>query len=394
MERRSRRLLRASRGRRGVTRSVPARDVAALLQRTSWTLTVGGNDERADLWEHLDSGASLYLPHRLNLGSFVWSDVLERIGAVLRKPASEVLRDIELGWYDVTRFRVDSDGLGTQTVPLDAAATVVNSAFGMLRAAATTARQPRQAIGQNYSKIGDELARQARLAHTEPGSFVFPVLMRVGEPSTEDHPSLEGLDEVTPESSERRIVRTLAQALQAFDRHVVQPATDPSMESLLPVIYAGGAKEIFSQLLNAMKQPAVDWVETSFAWAAEERAPTDLPEKLTFPIESQELVERAVKVLAEPSAEPIRVITGPIVQIRHLPGEPFGEIAVQSPNPRNFKVGRIEMRVRADQLGEIHLWMDSGTTVVVEGIVEKRPNRAARLRDLAVPRDLGGLIEG
>jgi len=362
-----------------------ARDVAALLTSRGWTVVRGAKGHAA-LWALPEAQVEMYVPSELRRGSFEWNDIIKRIAAAHREPARDVERRVEVAQSDVMRFRVDSSG--SETIPLEAGATVIGSAFGMLRAAATTARRPRQAIGSNYSKVGDDVVRGARLAHTEVGSFVFPVLLRVPEPEDTDEHALDGVASARPESEQRRVVRTLAQALQTYERHVIEPAREPRPADLTPVVIAGGTKEMFAQVGRALDERGVSWLETSFDWAATESTANDAPRRVVIPSDARDIVTATVRLLSTPRRNPFHVFTGPITQIAHQPGDLFGEIVIQTPSPTGRRGGRLNARVRADQLSQIHQWMDTSTTIVVQGEVERLPGRMARLRGIAEPQAL------
>lgn len=365
-------------------------DVAALLRSRGWSIAQV-NPGGADLWA-LDGRSEMYLPPVVTLGSFEWSDLTQRIAFAHEERASDVERWIELVRYDVTRFRVDDGQSWVHTVPLEAGATVVSSAFGMLRAAATAARRPRQMIGSSYSKLGDEIVREARLAHTEHGSFVFPVVLKVSPPTPEKHEPLDGVshESAPPESPERRVTRTLAQAMSAFDKHVLQPGKDPQSLALDQVVIAGGTKELLAHVSRTLAEPGVAWFETGFAWAPVEAVDRDVPSAVMVPAdaEARELVARSVKLLSAPKKNPLKVFTGPIIHISHTPGELFGEIAIQTPLQTSSRLGRIEVQVRKEQLSDIHDWMNMAKTVVVQGIVDRLPGRPARIQGISEPRPL------
>lgn len=367
-----------------------AADFAVLLRTRGWTV-VKESTSGASLWA-LDHRAEMYLPSVVTRGSFEWSDVTERIASTHDEAVAAVSRDIDFVRFDITRFRVDNDVRDGQSIPLRAGVTVVGSAFGMLRAAATSARRPRQSIGSNYSKLGDEIAGGARLAHTEIGSFVFPVMLKVSEPEPEPETSFPGasFDSVVPESSERRVTRTLAQAIAAFDKHVLQPGKDPRPRDLTPVVIAGGTKEMFAHVNRAISEPGVSWLETGFTWAPIEMSGAEYPRKVRIPAdaEARSLVARSVRLLSVPKDQPLRVVTGPIIHISHTPGEPLGYLAIQTPSPNGSRFGRVEVTVRKEQLTQIHYWMDQSTTVVVHGVVERFPGHPARLKGIASPEPL------
>lgn len=390
-----------------------AEDLVALLRSRGWA-KIEDNPSGSDLWAfginqlpsdhathaHSDSAepveyrAEMYVPHEVRLGSFLWTDLLERVAAAHEEQTAQLERALAMVRFDVTRFRVD----GRHTVPLETGATVISSAFGMMRAAATAARRPRPSIGRNYSKLADGIVREARLAHTEEGSFVFPVVLKVNPPEPEPETQLDNdvFSSAPSESAERRVTRTLAQAMAAFEKHVMQPATDPHMRDLTPVIIAGGTKEMFANLSRALSEPDVGWLETGFAWAPIEGVSADPPTRISIPadVDARYLISRAVRLLSTPKSDPVRVITGPIIRIEHNPGDPFGEIAVQAPSTASSRHGRVEAVVRREQLDQIHLWMSQGATVVLQGEVERRPGRSARLAGIARPQALEDSLSG
>lgn len=363
-------------------------DVTAELLRRQWVQE--RTSDQAALWALPGSSAELYVPHKLRRDTLEWDGVLERIAAPAKENPRDIERAIEHKNYDFMRFRVNASG---DSIPLESAATVINSAFGMIRAAATAARRPTQSI-KSYLKAGDEIAAQARLGHTEIGSFVFPVLLHIDQPEAPEQATLEGVDQVMPESDERRVTRTLAQALDAFERQVVKPGLDPTPRALLPVVYAGGTKELLNKVATALAEPDISFFETSFIWAGAEPANRDLPRSVAIPAEYRRLVVDAARILGKSSGDPLRVLVGPIIRIEHVKGELFGEIVIQAPGPSGGRKSRVEMQVRADLLGLLHEWMHNGTTVVVEGKVQTRPGRYAFLEGIAEPKLLSATLDG
>lgn len=137
-----------------------AGDLSALLKASGWS-SQKTNPGASELWS-LAGQAEMYLPPIVTRGSFLWSDLIERIAEAHEEKVDSVERAIDLVHFDVARFRVDA-APGSLAIPLETGAAVISSAFGMLRAAATAARRPRQSIGSNYSRLGDEIVHEARL---------------------------------------------------------------------------------------------------------------------------------------------------------------------------------------------------------------------------------------
>lgn len=363
--------------------SSAAGDITAALRSRDWVLE--RTSERAALWTLPSSAAELYVPHTLRRDTLEWAGVLERMAAPRQEHPRDIETSLDKAHFDVIRYRVNATG---DTIPLETAATVIGNAFGMLRAAATTARKPRQNLYGTYRKDGDKLVAQARLGHTEQGSFIFPVLVHIDEPAPAPAEMLDGVQEVTPESDERRVTRTLAQAMQVIEKHVVQPDEGPSARSLLPVVYAGGSKELLTKLATTLADPDIAFLETNFTWAGVESAGRDMPTSVVIPAGASKVIAHAASVLGKARNEPVRAIVGPIIRIEHELGDMFGEIVIQAAPAGDERRSRVEVRVRADQMGELHDWMHAGTTVVVQGRLERRPSRYARFEGVGYPQAL------
>lgn len=371
------------------TVSSAAADITALLIRRQWTQV--RTSERAALWTLPAHDAELYVPHALRRDTLEWDGVLERIAVPTREHPRDIEKSIEQNNYDVVRYRVNASG---ESIPLETAATVIRSAYGMLRAAATAARKPRAVIS-SYAKSGDAIAGSARLGHTEQGSFVFPVLVHVDDAPAPPADTLESVEQVAPESNERRVTRTLAQALSAFEKQIVQPGTQPTAKNMLPIVYAGGTRELFAKTAAALDERDIAFLETGFTWAGAESAADDLPSTVTIPAEAGRLLRDASRVLADTKKQQQRVFVGPIFRIELVPGELFGLITMTAAAMvEGTRKSRIEVPVRAEQMAALHDWMHAGTTVVVQGQLERRPGHYARLKDVTTPQPLSATLEG
>lgn len=372
--------------------STETRVLLELLKRQGWRLA--SESAVAGLWTRTTGGQAfeMYVPHELHRGSFEWSGVVNRMASALDTSPASIERACELGEFDVTKFRVGDESVLGHTVSLEAGATVVSSAFSMLRAAATTARRPKRHIQGGYSKLGDAVAQRARLGHTEEGSFVFPVLMRLDEAPEPTQTPLEHTEHVRPESEQRRVVRTLAQSLHAYKTTIIDPGVAPRQVDLLPLIVAGGSRELVFSIERIMNEATVGAFETNFDWALTETKPENAPESVKIPAEARDLVTETVRMLATPQKQEVSFITGPIIDIGHVPGDAFGDIVIQTASAVGERVGRVGMRVREADLSQLHHWMDTATTVAVQGTIERNRGRMAHLRETASPRPLGDTL--
>lgn len=345
-------------------------ELTAYLSRAGWRSGPAG--PLGTLWHHPDAPAKLAVPFEVKLGTREWSGIVERLSAWSRLSVRAVVERVEYQFVDVTRLSAANDMVIDGTIPLSAGRVMVASAELMLRAAGTTSQRLRSSINGNFSRVGDGVIAQARMGHTEEGSYVVPVLMPlspVDDNEASSDPPLGGTEMFRnpPEPTERRVTRTLAQALVALQAHVVQPAREVRKAELHPFIQAGGSRELVNALTAVLTQPAVATFEVAFTWAEAVSAPTTLPEAVEVPSQARELLEQASRLLRDMRVSVGQVLTGPIVLVRMQPGDPFGEIGIQT--VRSGRPAEVHVRLNAADIDRAHTWAIDKRVIVVEGSV-------------------------
>lgn len=163
------------------------------LRRTGWTADTPG--PAGALWRH-GHDAVIAVPHGINPATMEWRGVLERLARFEQRPMENVASSIEFQLTDVTHLRAANDIVIRGSIPLGAGVSLVSSAYSMLRASATTAVRPRAHIAGNFSRAADEIVEQARLGHTQEGSYVIPVLLPLTQPeeAPEGRPVVPGME--------------------------------------------------------------------------------------------------------------------------------------------------------------------------------------------------------
>lgn len=305
--------------------------------------------------------------------------ILRRLAAFERRSAGDIAMNIITQYVDVTRLRAANDYVITGTIPLSAGVSLVESARSMLRAAATTARRPRSQIKGAYSRLGDEIVEQARMAHTEVGSYILPVWMPLTPPEGDTDTLFSGTEQRMPmETQERRVTRTLAQSLEAVQKVVIQPANAPrNAGDLHPVIAAGGSREMLLALHKILHDPAVAEFEAVFSWAGGLRAPGGIPERVTLEAEAAPLVEQAARLLKVPDRFPKEIYTGPIVVLMHKPGDPYGEIGIDT--VRQNRSCEVRVRLGGKSLDMAYEWARTERAILVEGEVRRGVGQKLRI---------------
>lgn len=358
-------------------------EIESYLKRTGWKADDRGVS--GALWRNQTAAgdsAVIAVPSRVQAGSAEWRALIARIANFENRLDAHVEFDVEHPYVDVTRFRAANEYIIDRTIPLVAGVGLVSTAYKILRASATIARQNRAQIGGNFSKLGDEIVNRARLGHSERGSYILPVLMPLSIQERElaggfwEDPS-GVLGSVPLETSERRVTRTMAAALDAIGRIVIDPAREPRANIVDPLVASGVCKELVMAVEDVLSDPAVSVFEAGFSWARGVTAPSGLPEKVTVPSEARDLLAKTARLLRRSKKDPGQRVSGPIVQVRHLPDDPFGEVALQT--MRHGRYAEIRVLVKEDRISQALEWMKTSRTVVVEGQVVRDPGRPLRI---------------
>lgn len=345
-----------------------------------------------------EASAKLAVATELSLGALEWLGLLERLARYEGRAVATVESEIKNFYVDVSRFSASNEHLIDRSIPLPAGVDLITTAQRILRASATTSRNPKREILGGFSKRGDELISLARLAHTEVGSYVLPVLLEISDPEQPKQSDLwidsaTQFERVALEPPERRVTRTLAQALTAVHKLVVTPEISPTSSAIPALVAAGASKELIAALAQSLTQPAVASLKVSFSWAAAIQAPAGVPELVEFPNEAQPLLKQAVKMMTISKKDPTDQFTGPIVEVRHVPEDSYGSVAVQT--VRGGRLVEVRVRISEKDVASANDWMRDSQSVVVMGQVERDAARRLWVRNPSSFRSLEqDLLEG
>ncbi len=347
------------------------REVESYLARNGWVR--GAPGQFGELWTNRHNDVSqLAVPFEIKMDSREFQALVWRLAEDERREASAVSEALEQEFQDVQEYRIADRFVSDESVLLDSAATVLGSARGLLRAAATTARKPRAYIGSAFSRPADEIARRARLSHTRRGSFVLPVVMPIDPPDTlSDH--LFEAAEAPIETDERRVTRTLAAALAALDSIAIRPDREPGVAEVLALVESGVSKELVAAVRAIATDAGVHAFETSFEWSAGVGAPGGMPTRILISDEAAPLLGRVERRLKTSKPNVDQSVSGQIIEIRHLPGEPSGEIAIRT--ARDSRMAELRITTTAETIQEAADWFKQGRAILARGMVVTTPGR-------------------
>jgi hypothetical protein len=347
------------------------RDVASFLTRNGWEPDPGG--QIGQMWRLTSDqdAISIAVPYELRQGSPEFDGITRRLGNIAQVPSSAIADEIEREFQDIQNYRIGDPFVTDDSVLLDSAATVLASARRIVRAAATTARKSRPHIGANYSAPGDELASLVRLSHTRRGSFVLPVVMPVEPPELTDADILGDRTEIEP--GERRVTRTLATAVAALNSIAVQPDREPTTDDVVHLVQSGVSSELVASVRSIAIQSGIQSFDIRFQWAPGLRSPGGIPERVVIPDEAAPVLARVERKMKATRPEMTESVSGQIVEIRHLPDSPLGEIAIRT--IRNNRSAEIRITTTESVIRSAYDWAKQSRAIIARGKVVVTPGR-------------------
>lgn len=345
------------------------------LEFSGWERLSEGSFGR--LWVEPGSKAEIAIPFGIQPGSGMWDGTMGMLAEREGTSQAAVDQAVRRFWTDVLDFRATSSVVQGDQIAAEAGSSLFAGAWRMLRSSATTARGPKIAIAGNYSPTGDRSIERALFAQTKPGSYILPLLL----PIRRVLPNLEWENETqTPilpgdffkknaeESEERRVSRTMAQAITAVHETIIKPGKDPSPSAVNEAVMAGASREMVKAMHDIVCEPTVRSLDVTFTWAP---MAGQLPKGLNrveIPNESTEVLHRALKIMV-PSKTQIRTaISGPMLALYHPKGAERGEATIEA--AYRGRVRKIVVQLRgASVLDNAHKWFRAHETLLVTGTV-------------------------
>jgi hypothetical protein len=170
------------------------------------------------------------VPRGLDAKYYAFVGVFDRLAAYENRPPSDVKRDVVYFGFDIAHLRAANEHAIGDSISLSTGATMTESARLMVRSSAATAERTRAEVRGHYTKSGNSYAKAARMGHTELGSYIVPIMVRVGGSDariSDTSPALTGMDPRTLriESAERRV---LARCPKRFRRWWTTSWSEPA----------------------------------------------------------------------------------------------------------------------------------------------------------------------
>ena len=237
-------------------------------------------------------------------------------------------------------------------------------------------------IGGNYGKAALRIAEKARFGHTIDGSYIVPLLVpleRPKEPVTDTPLEFEGEGVKYPliEPEERRMTRTLAQALTAIQHGIIEPAREPRGSIISDLVTSGVSKEMVEAIERIVREDSVGIFNVSFNWAGAFAPPPGNLKSISVPSESAELLRMTAERMKTDKRSGIETVTGQIIDLEDDPETTGGRARIRT--IRRGRQTRIDIALTEKQTEAAHSWFSEHRHVAVAGIIKSSPGQVSRI---------------
>lgn len=371
-------------------------DISAYLLLKGWGLVEQGGS--ASIWTNEQYASASQIDGRLLVPQIEQaSDYGDRADMLVSElarlegtPPRQVARDIALIHFDVVPVTATGSGVD-DSIPLQSAQDIFATARKMVVSAAAATMRRQAHFGKTTPWAARHHAHSVRVGHTRRGSYVVPILSRARF-GLNTVRSVDHLDVAVEEQLfDRRVMTTLAQALQTIETIVSGPDPASRGSEVADAVSVGVTRDLCLGITRSLGSKSISDLSVSFEWAPATTHPRGVPAEVRFskemlpPLES--LSDRLL-VLERPRED---VIFGHVTDLKHRPGEPEGRVGVETIVGR--RVRTVWMTLTPEQYAIARECHDR-SKVVVRGVLRSQIGSRPEMDVLFFGPDVSLLDEG
>jgi hypothetical protein len=235
-----------------------------------------------------------------------------------------IYSDLTRADRDVVRVRApqtDDDG----SIEIEYGVELVQQARDMLASAACAAHEPRRAYHLGKVQEAAEYMRRVRLGQTEHGSFVVTLLAPM--PPALDLTSTSFWPELDTEPYERRVTRTLNEALETLQSSIVASNRGNGLAAFTAAVLKGVSANLCEAVAAIVEQ--ANGADLSVTWAKTRPTPKARAQTL-FQARDADILREAARQLR--LHEPLRDerILGYVTHLRRTEQEFDGHVTIKA----------------------------------------------------------------
>lgn len=339
------------------TRRLSVESLAAFLVANGWSR----HDPGRLGWLFERGSAAVAVPEDFHGDLELAKTVAARIADAMDLTLSDVLDQLQAVPSDQVEFRLVGESLSDGDIPLGAAWETLRNARRLFASSGTSVASPVRSINKNYYTDAQRVSREARLAHTRAGSFVFPFRVLLGDGSEQLFPA----GSVAIEPFERKLTRTLAQGISAALELIGEPIEQIPDRVLDGAAALGVSRELCLSLSDLLKHDSISHVDVSFDWSSRYQHTGQLPTALRVDRSTRPQFRKLARRLAVPTVIDNQRFPGVVVEVGNDPDERefFFVLDTYSRSKRTT----LRVTITPDQRERAIGWYRDHSTVVVVG---------------------------
>jgi hypothetical protein len=222
-------------------------EITAYLKVMGWGIAEAG--PLAQIWDHRSAHEQqIFLPLRETANDFEKRVrmLVADLSRFERRAPEEIKQEISCVFYDVTDLEASHPSQINGSIPLHAAERLFLAARKMVEASAAATIQRQAHYGHQMPDRAREHARHVRAGHTKEGSYILPIISRAraAPDITIENERPQYLVDVEETLFDRRVMTTMAKALEALELIAVRSDRRPSGTEIIDVIGEGVSREL------------------------------------------------------------------------------------------------------------------------------------------------------
>lgn len=365
-------------------------DITSYLDRAGWVPAIQG--PLAEIWSNEAlANSRVMVPRNEQAPDFaaLLEGLTREIGRQERRSSEIVREDMARQFIDITKLRAAHAELIEDTIPLDAGAALFSSAYKLVRAAAGSTERRQGHFGHSMPRKATAYAKQMRLGHTMPGSYIVPIISQAKIPKSRlEHDLLAKphLDLAVEETRhDRRIISTLAGALDVLQEMTVTRDREPSSQEINDSVGEGVSRELCDAITSILDTGEVDRFDVTFNWAPATAPPASLIQEVSFPDLSTEIVKRVAGHLSAAPHREEQILYGIITRLMARRNEESGGVVIETMIDGRLRTVKFDLPW--DTYSKAGRYHTGRTPVIVRGILNAPPGRQATMEVLGFGPD-------
>jgi hypothetical protein len=314
-------------------------ELLAYLRSTGWRAAESPTS-RASVWNREDFEVDVPLSDQLKDFALRMSEVMATLSVAENRSQLEILRDLAEASADIVRVRALCTEYADGSVPISRGVDLIAHAKDMMMAAACAAVRHQAYFPTRKPVAAVDYMSRLRMGQTERGSFVATIVSRV--PPILTGPESGRLFPDTDDPFERRVVATLARALESAQCAAIEAASTGSSEPFFEAVRCGVTANLCSALAGMSDCVSADEeIVLDVSWSRNRPMREDVASRVVFSGDTMPVIEEAARILRENSPLEQFELHGMVVGAHREPNSEIGDVSVltfMDDRPRRIKI--------------------------------------------------------